>query len=99
MSLVMVSKSSRFFGQFIRNSFVGPNLPMWVRVAATHHGAAIFENLHGADVGLVSEVGVLLRPGVDHVSQVCDTHACHCEVVARREANNPAATRFAASQQ
>src|SRR5882762_11179544 len=99
MSLVVVSKSSKFFGQFIRNSFVGPNLSMWVWIAATHHGAAIFENLHGTDVGLASEIGVFLRPGVDHVSQVLDTHARQSEVVARRETNHPAPARFAASQQ
>src|SRR5882762_467396 len=99
MSLVVVSKGSKFFGQLIRNCFVGPDLPMWMRVAATHHGAAIFENLHGTDVGLASEIGVFLSPGVDHVSQVLDTHARQSEVVARRETNHPAAAGFAVSQQ
>ena len=55
-----------------------PDLAVRMRVGAAHDLAAIFEDLHRADVGPAAERDRLLDPGVDHPLDVGDLH--HREV-------------------
>ena len=44
----------------------GPHLAVRVRVAATHHGALVLEDLNVRDPRLLAEARDLIRPGIDH---------------------------------
>ena len=66
-----------------------------MRVRAAHDLAAVLEDLHRADVGAPAEIDRLLDPGVDHPLDVADLHLGDRQVVAGREAQDPADAGFA----
>ena len=66
----------------------GPDLPVRVRVGGAHRLAPVLEHLDPAV--LPPEVGRLLRPQVDDAAHVGRRHLREREVVARREADDPA---------
>ena len=63
MRVAVGRRRGPFFGRFVRNARVGPNLRVRVRIARAHLLAVVFENDHRVDVGQRTQFGVLLRPG------------------------------------
>jgi hypothetical protein len=68
----------------------GPDLPVGMGIAGTHHGASIFEDLDVLDVGACAELGCLVGPHLDDAADGGDVHGGEREVVARIKAEDAA---------
>src|SRR6266849_4525748 len=79
-----------FSAGLVGNRLVGPNLAMWMRVAAPHDLATILKDLDIIDVGQRSKVGVLMRPDVDDCCNLLEAHTWQSQVVAWRKTHDPA---------
>ncbi len=67
---------------------------MRVRIAGSHHLAAIFENLHVANHRHPAQFGILRCPGIDHQLEIRRRHARYGQIVARRKTGYPADARL-----
>src|SRR6266511_777911 len=90
---------AQFPRRLVGHSLVGPDLPVRVWVAGTHHGAAVLEDEDVAYPVDTTEFDVLVGPGLDHLSDRALLHLAEGEVVARREADDPADTPFTLGHQ
>ena len=70
------------------SAVAGPDLAVRVRVAGTHRGAAVLEDLDPAVA--LAELGGLVSPDVDDATDRRLVHAREGHVVAGREAHDPA---------
>ena len=83
------------FRDLDRDGFVGPNLPVRMRLACTHHRAAIFEDRHRAHVAQCGQLEILNGPGIDDRSDGRALHRCDIKIVARRKREHPAVSALA----
>src|SRR6516164_6649290 len=65
----------------IRNACGRPDLAMGVRIAGTHHGTAIFENLDVLNVVKRTELLELPSPAIDHSSDIGAVHHGKSQIV------------------
>ena len=86
---------SRLLLELVRQMARRPDLAVRMRVRAAHDLAAVLEDLDGSDAFARAEVDRLLDPGVDHPLDVGDLHLRQRQIVAGREAENPAEAGFA----
>src|SRR6266508_1207666 len=89
----------QFPRRLVGHSLVGPDLPVRVWVAGTHHGAAVLEDEDVAYPVDSPEFDVLAGSGLDHLPDRVLLHLAEGEVVARGEADNPADASFALGHQ
>src|SRR5450631_2661430 len=61
-----------------------------MRIAGTHHGAAVFEDLDVVDVFQAGQFSKLFDPGADYQFDLVQRHGSEREIVTRREANHAA---------
>ena len=76
--------------RLIRHVLGGPDLSVRMRVARAHHGAAILEDLHVADLRTGAQLYKLIRPFIDHHANVRRLHQRQRERVVGMEAENAA---------
>ena len=72
---------------------------MRVRIARTHHRAAIFENHNGIDEAFSAQRTVLLDPDVHNGAKFGDAHLRERQIVPRRKTNDAAKSLFGAGNQ
>src|SRR5271166_2850561 len=51
VALLVVGQCGLLFPWFVGNRIVGPDLPVRMRIAASHHLATVLEDLHVIDLG------------------------------------------------
>ena len=71
-----------------------PDLPVRMRIAGAHRGAAVLEDLHRVDVVMRAERARTARARLRRHARGPRRHARHGEVVARRIADHPADAGF-----
>src|SRR6266508_2623368 len=74
---------AQFPRRLVGHSLVGPDLPVRVWVAGTHHGAAVLEDEDVAYPVDSPEFDVLAGPGLDHLPDRVLLHLAEGEVVDR----------------
>src|SRR6185437_4316547 len=84
-----------FLRGLVRNVLGGPDLTMWVGIASTHHGSAVFEDLDIAQLRLAAEFFVFSGPGIDDFADVGERHTGEGEAVVRVKADDFAASALA----
>ena len=94
-----LQQRSLLLGDFVGQRVARPDLAVRVRIACAHHGAAVFEDLYVVDLGPRAEFQVLLHPRIHHLAQVGRLHVGDRQVVARRETDHAAESRFGFGQQ
>src|SRR5215469_9043955 len=77
-----------------RDGLSGPDLTVWMRIAASHHLAAVFEDLHVADSGARHQMFELVGESVDNGPNPAGAHPGQREAVVRRETYHAANARF-----
>src|SRR5688500_9636686 len=86
-----------FFGGCVGHIAAGPYLTMRMWVRASHHRAAILEDLHPL-IGCAKLLN-LLCPYVDHLADVGRLHVRKSQIVAGREADHPRGSAHALKAQ
>ncbi len=81
-------------GGLVGDVLGGPDLAVGMGVTGAHHGAAVFEDLHVADIGAGAELFGLLGPHGDDGFDRGQVHGGEGEVVARGEAEDAAGAGF-----
>ena len=80
----------RLLLEFVGQVAGRPDLAVRMRVRAAHDLTAVLKDLHGPDVRQGAEIDRLLDPGVDDPLYVRDSHFRQRQVMAGREADDPA---------
>src|SRR5438128_453414 len=75
-------------GRLIRNAGAGPDLAMGMRIARSHHGAAVFKYLNVIDKWQSAQLLVLLSPDIHNPPQVVQRHPGYSQIVPRRKADH-----------
>src|SRR5215469_107256 len=80
----------KFFLRLSRNRCCRPDLAMRVRIARSHHATTVFEYLDVVDFLSGAEFTKLIDPDLDNAFNLPNLHGGKRQIVARREANDPA---------
>ena len=75
------------FTRLVGDGLVGPNLTVRMRIAATHHLAAVFEDLDVIDEWQGADLSDLVDPDINDGANIFDLHARESQVVTRRKAH------------
>src|SRR5256885_607713 len=92
--MIVVLLCSQLLHGLIGNGGVCPYLAMRMRIAGSHHGAAILEDLYVLDPLHRAEFGVLVGPDINYPAYIANLHCCESQIVAGREAHHAANPRF-----
>ena len=82
--------ASQLLRRLIGDRFVGPDLPVRMGVAGTHHRPTVLEDLNVSHPWDCAELEVLVGPSVDDEADGRPFHGTEREVVAGREADDSA---------
>ncbi len=61
-----------------------------MRIAASHHLAAVLKDLHVVEPIATTQLDILVRPNVHHSTYIRRVHACERKAVVRGKADHPA---------
>ena len=75
-------------GGLVRDAGAGPDLAMRMRIARSHHRAAVFENLNVIDKRQCTQFLVLLSPEIHDSPKLVRLHPGHGHIVPRRKADH-----------
>ena len=94
MALLIIGEPCLLFSGLVGERAIGPNLSVRMRIAASHHLAAVFKDLHMIDLRNCPEFEILSCPDVNHRTNGRYIHVRQSQIVARREANDPTDSCF-----
>src|SRR5215469_9164085 len=94
IAILIFGERRLFFSWFVGKCVIGPDLPVGMRIAASHHLATVFEDLYMVDFRHCGELEILTDPDVNDGTNGGDIHIAQGEVMAGRETNHTAYSRF-----
>src|SRR5215469_13066484 len=94
IAILIFGERCLFFSWLVGKFVIGPDLPVWMRIAASHHLATVFEDLYMIDFGHCAEFEVLSDPDVNDRANGGDLHIAQGEVMGGRETHHTAHSRF-----
>src|SRR5216684_7417715 len=96
VALQMLALHPLFPGGNVGQARARPDLAMGMRIARSHHRAAVFEDLHITDGRMGRQLPKLTAPFVHDASDRGRAHRRQSQIVARRKTQNATDSRFGA---